>query len=175
MASRLFRFLHGGHFRLGAPVCLAPIDLGSLGSATEGLDPSHEAVSVLGTPAEGVLSTAPYEVVRRFVKRALERQVAFVIISGKSFDSNEISLASVEFLGEQFRRLVEGKIQVFWAPTDDIVDEYRESFETLFHGVNLLPPDEAQKTIIRVKGEPVDDLYGSCSSAITLGDLAKFA
>lgn len=94
MSGPVFRFLHASDFRL------------------------HEVCSGLAHIPESlreVLVDAPYKAVQRVFDAALAEQVQFVLLSGDLLNPLDASGRSLAFLVQQFERLAERQVPVFWA------------------------------------------------------------
>ncbi|MBM4001344.1 MAG: hypothetical protein FJ297_17725 [Planctomycetes bacterium] len=94
MSGPAFRFVHSGDFRL------------------------HETISGLTEIPEGLrdaLLDGPFASARRVVDVAIEEEAAFVVLSGDLLNPLETSPRGLAFLIEQFERLAERRIAVYWA------------------------------------------------------------
>lgn len=88
-----FRFLHAGDFLLGAP-------LTGVGQQSSALAES--------------LRDAPYDAVERLVGSALSHRVAFVVLVGDLWCPGA-GPGPADFLRQQFQRLADRDVPVFWA------------------------------------------------------------
>jgi DNA repair exonuclease SbcCD nuclease subunit len=93
MSSAAFRFLHAADLRLELPVV--------------GLDevPAHLLEALLN---------APYDAARRVFDAALKERVDFVVLSGNVVNPLRCGPRGIAFLLEQFQRLAEAEICVYW-------------------------------------------------------------
>lgn len=94
MSGWLFRFLHAGSFRLDCP--------------WEGLGDLPEAVVDL-------LIDAPHTAVQRVFEAALAEQVDCLVLTGDLIDLAHATPRSLALLLEQFERLKQAGIAVYWA------------------------------------------------------------
>src|SRR5215204_2447145 len=93
MSGASFRFLHAADLRLELPVV--------------GLDevPAHLLDALLN---------APYDAARRVFDAAIKERVDFVILSGNVVNPLRCGPRGIAFLLEQFHRLAEAEINVYW-------------------------------------------------------------
>src|SRR5262245_4489473 len=93
MSGAFIRFLHAADLRLELPVV--------------GLDevPPH---------LRELLVDAPYDAARRVFDTALKERVDFVVLSGNIIDPQRAGPRGIAFLLEQFHRLAEQEIVVYW-------------------------------------------------------------
>src|SRR5262245_59140802 len=94
MSQRAFRFLHASDLHLERP----PSGLA--------LAPEHLRPTLLETP---------YLAAERVFDIALNEQVDFVVLSGDVVHLESAGPRALVFLAEQFQRLAERDIQVYWA------------------------------------------------------------
>lgn len=94
MAGAFFRFLHTADLRLDLPVT--------------GLDdvPQH---------LRDLLVDAPFEAAKRVFDAAIKERVDFVLLAGEVVDPQRCGPRGLAFLIEQFQRLAEQEIVVYWA------------------------------------------------------------
>jgi DNA repair exonuclease SbcCD nuclease subunit len=94
MPGAFIRFLHAADLRLDLPV--------------DGLDeaPPH---------LRDLLVDAPYDAARRVFDVALKERVDFVVLAGNVVDPLRCGPRGIAFLLEQFHRLAEQEIVVYWA------------------------------------------------------------
>ena len=88
------RFLHASDFHLEQPL--------------RGLQDVPESL-------RDTLVDAPYSAVRRVFDAAIEEHVDFVVLSGNLIDAQEAGPYALLFLHEQFERLHEQQIPIYWA------------------------------------------------------------
>src|SRR5690606_4792388 len=93
MSGASFRFLHAADLRLEMPVV--------------GLDevPAHLLEAMLN---------APYDAARRVFDAALKERVDFLILAGNVVNPLRCGPRGIAFLLEQFQRLAEAEINVYW-------------------------------------------------------------
>ncbi len=94
MSGPAFRFLHASDFRL------------------------HEALSGLAEIPDALRETlldAPYLSAQRVFDTALTEKVQFVILAGDLLNPMETSARGMAFLVQQFQRLAEQRIAIYWA------------------------------------------------------------
>jgi DNA repair protein SbcD/Mre11 len=94
MANQAFRFLHASDFRLHEP-CLGLVD------------PPDDLVETL--------INAPFQAAQRVMDTALSERVDFVVLSGEIVHPYLGGARSIAFLLEQFERLNQQDIAIYWA------------------------------------------------------------
>jgi DNA repair protein SbcD/Mre11 len=144
MLGRPFRFLHASDFHLDQP----------LHGLTEVPDHLTE-----------LLSDAPYQAATRVFDLALAEGVDFVLLLGGLVDPHRAGPRGLRFLSEQFARLAESEITVYWAtsPSDG-----RERWPVNLHwpaNVHLLAVDQIERVIHARRGETVCQILG-CGSDV---------
>jgi exonuclease SbcD len=106
MSGHSFRFIHAADFHLE--------------DALRGLDevPEHLKTSLI---------EAPHSAVRRVFDAAISERVDFVILSGDLIDFDASGPRAISFLLEQFERLGERDISVYWATSSiESVNQWKE-------------------------------------------------
>src|SRR5207302_4126255 len=94
MSGQHFRFLHAAGFALDQPLA--------------GLAEFPEALIELALDA-------PFIAAQRVFDTAIEERVDFVVLSGDLVDLAHLSPRSIAFLVQNFQRLAEHKIALYWA------------------------------------------------------------
>lgn len=94
MSGMAFRFVHAGDFRLQEMIS----------GMTEIPDRLRET-----------LVDAPYQAAQRVVDTAIQEQAQFLILSGDLLNPLEAPARALSFLLQQFQRLAEHDISVYWA------------------------------------------------------------
>ena len=94
MSQPAFRFIHSADWHLERP-------LGGVGEVPE--------------PLVDLFQKAPLRAARHVVDQAIERHVDFVVLSGDIIDPDRAGPEATIFLVEQFQRLAEHEIAVYWA------------------------------------------------------------
>ena len=79
------------------------------------LDQPIRGLAELPTHLKSSLANAPYEAALRVFDEAIAERVDFVLLSGDLFDPKTSGPRSFAFLIDQFNRLMERKITVYWA------------------------------------------------------------
>ena len=134
MLGRPFRFLHASDFHLEQPLCgLAEV-------------PDH-----LIEP----LADAPYHAATRVFDLALSEEVDFVLLAGGLVDPHRAGPRGLKFLSEQFTRLAEREIAVYWVTSRS---DGRERWPSNLHwppNVHLLDGQRVERTIHTRRGEPL--------------------
>ena len=93
MSQRPFRFIHASDLQLDLPIA--------------GVVDAPESLVEL-------LVSAPMRAAERVFDAAIDQQVDFVVLSGNLVDPASCSLHEMLFLTEQFERLNEHQILVYW-------------------------------------------------------------
>ncbi len=107
MSGAFIRFLHTADWRLDLPIF--------------GLDevPQH---------LRELLVDAPYDAARRVVDAALKERVDFVLLAGNIVDPRRCGPRGIAFLLEQFQRLAEQDITVYWVGAEhDLADRWPDA------------------------------------------------
>jgi exonuclease SbcD len=133
MANQAFRFLHASDFRLHEP-CLGLVD------------PPQELVETL--------INAPFQAAQRVVDTALSERVDFVALSGEIVHPYLGGARSIAFLLEQFERLNQQGIAVYWSGgANDTPDQWPASV-ALPENVTFFPRGRVT-TITHKRGEEI--------------------
>jgi len=139
MSGHSIRFLHAGSFHLEATL--------------QGFYevPEHLAETLVN---------APFAAAERVFAAALREEVDFVILSGDLLDPTNAGPRAVAFLTEQFTRLAEKGIPVYWAASRlDQTDSWLSSLEWP-ENVNFLP-NASVESIEHKRGElPIARICG---------------
>ena len=120
MSNRPFRFLHASDFRLDA----VPRGLTEV--------PDH---------LRDTLLDAPYNAARRVFDTALTERVAFVVLAGNILQADLTGPRGTTFLSEQFQRLAEAGISVYWAGGESDPPENWPVAIPLPDNVHVFPKD----------------------------------
>ncbi|MGO9110818.1 MAG: metallophosphoesterase family protein [Thermoguttaceae bacterium] len=144
MSNQSFRFLHVSDFRLDA----VPRGLTEV--------PDH---------LRDILLDAPYNAARRVFDTALTERVAFVILAGNILQPDLAGPRGTAFLCEQFQRLADAEISVYWAggQTDP-----PESWPTAFplpENVRVFAKDRVTDFLHQCDGSPLARIVGTSHGA----------
>jgi DNA repair protein SbcD/Mre11 len=131
----------------------------------------HASDLHLEQPARGVADVpdhlrelfleCPYAAARRVFEAALTREVDFVVLSGDVVDARRSGPRGAVFLAEQFGRLAERSIGVFWASgRADPVDAWPGGVE-LPQNVVRFPAGRVEGHVIRRDGRPIARVLGA--------------
>lgn len=131
MAHQTFRFLHASDFRLHEP-CIGL------------LDPPQELIETL--------INAPFQAAQRVFDTALSERVDFVTLSGEIVHPYLGGARSIAFLQEQFQRLNEQKIAVYWAGGEQDTPDQWPASVALPDNVTFFPRGRVT-TVTHRKGE----------------------
>ncbi len=138
-----FRFIHASDFHLDRP----PRGL------VEVPDHLREA-----------LVDAPYRAAERVFDAALKEDVDFVALAGDLVDPAMAGPRGLVFLGEQFRRLTQRGIRVYWAPgRSDRKGEWVDAWQ-LPEGVVRFARDSVEHVVYRRGDEPLVQILGTSSA-----------
>jgi DNA repair exonuclease SbcCD nuclease subunit len=146
VGAEIVRFLHASDFRLEQPL--------------HGLGEVPASVRKL-------LIDAPFESAKRVFDAALAEGVRFVVLSGDLLDLQACEPRSIVFLTEQFARLAQNKIDVYWAggsldsPTD------WPAAVSLPDNVYIFGTKSPEEFLVEVNGEPIAAVVGLSSSKKT--------
>lgn len=144
MSSEPFRFLHAAGFRLDQPL--------------EGFDDASPALREL-------LIDAPYRAARKVFDAALAHGVEFVVLAGDLLDLEQFDPRAVSFLIEQFQRLAEKKIAVYWAGSVLDSPERWPSFAPLPENVRFFSSEQPESVLHSRQGAPLAAVAGLSSPA----------
>jgi len=140
MLGRSFRFLHAAEFQLDTPT----------GGLAEW--PPH---------LRDDLIDAPYHAARRVFDTAIEESVDFVLLCGDLLSVRRASPRAFTFLLDQFDRLGEHDIAVYWAAgPGDAPSRWPPALELPEHVV-LFGEAEVEHTVHQREGEPVAQILGA--------------
>jgi len=139
MSNRSFRFLHASDFRLDA----VPRGLTEV--------PDHLRDAILD---------APYWAARRVIDLALTERVAFVILAGNILQADLTGPRGTAFLVEQFQRLAEAGIGVYWAGGETDPPEAWPTAFPLPDNVRVFAKDRATDFLHQLDGSPLTRIVG---------------
>jgi DNA repair exonuclease SbcCD nuclease subunit len=140
MPNRSFRFLHASDFRLDA----VPHGLTEV--------PDH---------LRDTLLDAPYNAARRVFDTALTERVAFVILAGNILQPDLTGPRGPAFLCEQFQRLADAGITVYWAGGEaDPPDVWPTAFP-LPENVRVFAKDCVTDFVHQYDGSPLARIVGT--------------
>jgi hypothetical protein len=141
-----FRFVHSGDFHLERPP-------GGLAEV-----PDHLRVTI---------GEAPYRAAERVFDTAIKHRVDFLLLAGDIVAPHVAGPRGVVFLNEQFAKLAEAGIRIYWAgsPADDF-DRWADLW-TLPDHVYRFPTDRVERIIHQRAGEPLLQILGSSSGRLT--------
>ena len=109
MSDQLLRFLHAGDFQLDQPL---------------------HGVTEIPESLRSVMIDAPYAAAEQVMETAIVEKVALVVLTGNLVDLAAPTARSLSFLREQFRRLAEHRIPVYWSETSgDTVAHWPQPIE----------------------------------------------
>jgi len=147
MPNRPFRFLHASDFRLDA----VPRGLTEV--------PDH---------LRDTLLDAPFTAARRVFNTALAERVAFVVLAGNILRPDLTGPRGTYFLSEQFQRLAEAGIGVYWAGGEsDPPEEWPVAF-VLPENVRVFPKDRVTDFLHQLDGLPLARIAGVSHGARAL-------
>ncbi len=140
MSDRSFRFLHASDFRLD----VVPRGLTEV--------PDH---------LRDTLLDAPYTAARRVFDTALAERVAFVILAGNILQPNLAGPRGTAFLSEQFHRLAEAEICVYWAGGESDPPEAWPTAFPLPDNVRVFVKDRVTDFLHQYDGSPLARIVGT--------------
>ncbi len=140
MSDRSFRFLHASDFRLDA----VPRGLTEV--------PDH---------LRDTLLDAPYNAARRVFDTALAERVAFVILAGNILQPDLAGPRGTAFLSEQFQRLAEAGIGVYWAGGQSDPPEAWPAAFPLPENVRVFAKDRVTDFLHQYDGSPLARIVGT--------------
>jgi hypothetical protein len=134
MSEALFRFVHASDFHLDAPlagVCDVPAHL------------------------RDIFVDAPLQAAEKVVDTVLNEEVDIVILAGGILAADRSGPREILFLADQFERLAERKIPVYWlsGPADP-TDEW-SSRSLLPDNVHLFPCGKRSEVVVRAGDRPL--------------------
>ena len=140
MSNWPFRFVHASDFHLEQPLC---------------------GVSEVPDHLREQFLEAPYAAARQVFETVLLEDAAFLILSGDILDPIFSGPRGAMFLCEQFARLAEREISVYWVGgMVDPPDQWHQSF-ALPGNVHVFPRGRVDEFIYEHDGAPVARLLGT--------------
>ncbi len=134
-----FKFIHASELRLDLPM---------------------QGLTKLSPHLKPALTEAPYAAAAHVIDHAINERVDFVLLSGKPFDHKSAGPRAWSFLLNQFQRLAEQQIKVYWA-TDNI-DAPNHSFtEALPSNVITFSSESIEVLTHTKQGQTVATLHGT--------------
>jgi exonuclease SbcD len=147
------RFIHSSDFHLDRP----PRGLAEV--------PDH---------LRAALVDAPYRAAERVFDAALKERVDFVLLVGDLADLTMAGPQGPVFLGEQFRRLTEQGIGVYWAlGRSDGRGRWPDGWQ-LPEGVVRFAENRVERAVFRRDGEPIAQIFGTSAAARQRIRLSQF-
>ena len=146
MLGRPFRFLQASDFRLDQP----PHGLADV--------PDHLLE---------LLADVPYRAATRVFDLALSEEVDFVLLAGGLVDPHRAGPRGLKFLGEQFARLAEREIAVYWATSRSDAREQWPSNLRWPPNLHLFPGGRVERLVHPRRGEPVCQIAGYSIDAVS--------
>ncbi|NLF06801.1 MAG: hypothetical protein GX594_02320 [Pirellulaceae bacterium] len=144
MSSRPFRFIHAGDFHLERPL---------MGVAEV---PDH---------LREVFLEAPFFAAKCVFDAALAEDADFLVLTGGIFNASEMGPRGPIFLGEQFVRLAERGIDVFWAGSMIDPPESWPAAVKLPQNVRFFPRGRAEGVLVQRDAVPLARVAGiSCEA-----------
>ena len=140
MSDRSFRFLHTSDFRLDA----VPHGLTEV--------PDH---------LRDTLLDAPFAAARRVFDTALSERVAFVILAGNILQADLTGPRGTAFLSEQFQRLAEAGISVYWAGGESDPPEAWPAAFPLPDNVRVFAKGRVTDFLHQYDGSPLARIVGT--------------
>jgi hypothetical protein len=153
MADWPFRFVHAGDFHLELPVHgLADV-------------PDH---------LRNRLLDAPFAAAERVFETTLSEEAQFLVLSGDLLDPNRTGPRGVLFLTEQFARLAEREIPIFWAGGRVDPADAWPAGAVLPDNVHVFPEGLPQDHLVERDGVPLVRLVGASRMARRGVRIAQF-
>lgn len=149
MGTEVVRFLHASDFRLEQPM--------------QGLGDVPSSMRQL-------LIDAPLDAARRVFDAALAEGVTFVVLSGNLVDLKSAEPRSIVFLLEQFERLAQNKIDVYWAGGQIDSPPDWPAAAALPDNVYFFSTQSPEEFTVDVDGEPIAALIGLSASRKAKGN-----
>lgn len=154
MAQRPFRFLHAADLHLDQPVA-------GLSEA-----PEHLVDLLIDCPARAAV---------RVFDAAIDERVDFVLLAGGVIDPRSCAPREWLLLVEQFERLADRNITVYWAGgPDDLVDSWPKHLAWPAN-VRIFPRGKVQRIRHEIFGEPVCEIIGRSHDADGPGQPPEYA
>ena len=153
MSGESFRFVHASDLRLDRP----PYGMANI--------PDH---------LREVMINAPLVAAERIFELALSENVDFVVLSGDIIDPNQAGPQALAFLHEQFQRLADRGIEVFWAGgTCDAPTHWPDEI-TMPENVNTFPLGSVAIQQFYRGDQPIANILGrSGHGAISAADFLE--
>jgi hypothetical protein len=139
-----FRFIHTSDWHLERPA----------GGITE-----------LAEPLKSALLDAPYRAAARIVDLAIQERVDFLVLSGDIVRLSESGPRGILFLCEQFQRLADRQIEIYWAGGECDPPEDWPTTVRLSQFVFRFPTERTATYVQRRGNDPVCNLIGTSSTA----------
>jgi DNA repair protein SbcD/Mre11 len=142
MSSRPLRFIQAGDFLLHQPLS-GLMDV-----------PEHLALRLI---------EAPYQAAERVFEAALAAEVEFVLLTGNLCDPHRAGPRGFVFLHQQFSRLAERDIAVYWATG---ATDGQQDWPAHLHwpaGVHILAPNRVEHLTHHRDGKPICQIAGRSS------------
>jgi exonuclease SbcD len=149
MLGRPFRFLQASDFHLDQP--------------PHGLAEAPDHLLEL-------LADAPYRAATRVFDLALSEEVDFVLLAGGLVDPHRAGPRGLKFLGEQFARLAEREIAVYWATSKSDAREQWPSNLRWPPNLHLFPGGRVERMVHARRSEPVCQIAGYSIDAASMID-----
>ncbi|MBN1394867.1 MAG: hypothetical protein JW959_07580 [Pirellulales bacterium] len=140
MSIRPFRFIHASDFHLERPL---------MGVAEV---PDH---------LRELFLESPFSAARRTFDAALAEGVDFVVLPGGLLNTAEMGPRGPLFLAEQFVRLAERGIEVYWAGSMIDLPESWPAAVRLPQNVHFFPRGQVQGVLVRGEGGPTAKVLGT--------------
>lgn len=151
--DRTLRFLHAGDLHLERPA-------GGLAEV-----PDH---------LRAVLADAPYRAAERVFDAAVKHQVDFVVLAGDVVDPLLAGPRALVFLAEQFQKLADHGIRVYWAGgRGDRFDRFADLWQPA-DNVHRFPLDRVERLAHTRAGEPLVQILGTSTSDRKRVEVAEF-
>jgi hypothetical protein len=116
-------------------------------------------------PLRAVLADAPYRAGARVFDAAIKHQVDFVVLAGDVVDPLSAGPRALVFLGEQFQRLAEHGVRVYWAGgRADRFDRFLDLWQP-GDNVHRFPLARVECVVHTRAGEPLAQILGTSTLA----------
>ncbi len=139
MSNRPFRFVHAADFHLESPLV---------------------GISDVPEHLRSALIDAPYRAAQRVFETALAEEADFVLLSGDLLDAQETGPRGPLFLAEQFHRLHDRNIPVYWAGGRSDPPEAWPMAIPLPDNVCQFPAGRVEEHVFRCESAPLARLIG---------------
>lgn len=162
MSGEPFRFLHAADFHLERPM--------------EGLTEVPEHL-------RDVLVDAPFEAVDQVIDTALVEEVDFVVLSGDILDCRAAGPRAMAFLVNQFQRLADRNIPVYWAGGEVDPPDRWPAAARLPSNVKVFPPRKIEEvhfargetTLAVIRGASCDERQSPTPGDFRVGNKEAFS